>query len=105
MDPITFKSVVHAYAEGVAKGSFDTDITSARERKFVVLFLNTAANDGLASLAYSRLTPEFRTDIIRRLIDGQWTANVAFFVEYASPAARSLYHSAFERAITILRGI
>lgn len=105
VDPITFRTVVRSYAEGVEANQYDPDIFPARERKFVVLILRTASNDFGATSAYAALTAEAREDIIRRLIDSQWVANVLNFVEIASPSARVLYGQALERAIDILRGI
>lgn len=105
MLPLTFRTILRDYADGIDGGAYDPDIESARERKFVALLLRTISNDERTNIPYRDVTSNLRADVLGTLWDRAWAANLGFFVEVASPTARELLGKAQERATEIVRNI
>lgn len=99
----TYRDLIRKYADDVRRGTAGTDLTP-RQRKLCALILATGSNDPFASVAYPP-TDDGREQIIRRLLDSLWNANVSTFMDTLGPTIRADYGIAAERAVTILRGI
>ena len=98
----TYQDLIRKYSDDVDRGLADTDLT-ARQRRLVVVALNTESNDYRNEVAYPPADGR-RDESIRHLADTLW--NVRPFLFAVAPRALDTdIDVAHNRAVDILRNL
>lgn len=100
---MTYQQMLRNYANGVGDGLYDDDLTP-RQRRFVRVIVNTAANAPLTAVIYPP-TDRTRDDAVRLLVDRLWDGNASALLGAAGQGALDDFTAAQERAVEIIRGV
>lgn len=100
---MTYQQMLRNYANGVGDGLYDDDLTP-RQRRFVRVIVNTAANEPLTAVIYPP-TDRTRDDAVRLLVDRLWDGNASALLGAAGQGALDDFTAAQERAVEIIRGV
>lgn len=95
----TYRDIIRHYSDGVASGSFDTDLASKRVRFYVSRLLNLASNAPIAGVCYPPADAT-RDLVCQHMGDALWQARVLL-----TSAEIVDVDTAAERAALILRGV